>query len=286
MIRLLVVGDLNLDVRAEEPMPTACGQETRSVVRAVPGGSAGTFARVATGLGADVTFLGAVGNDAVGDVLVQDLASHGIHPCLRRVDGPSGVVLALHRGGDRSMICSRGANDALDEEDVDPGLFEDLHCVHVSGYAFLSVPQARAVARAIAFARDIGAAISVTAPPANLIESFGVELFRQAVRDAGILVLNHSEGRLLTGRTEAAAIVDALAASHAAGALTLGSDGALAWRNEERSQARSSAILDVDPTGAGDAYAAGFVVSLQSGETLSVANRIACETARKHLAVR
>ncbi len=284
MIRLLVLGDLNLDVHAEEPTPTARGQETRSAVRVTPGGSAGTFARAAVKLGADVVFLGAVGSDAVGDLLERDLVASGIRPHLRRAERPSGVVLALHRGGDRSMICSRGANDALDEGDVDSALFVGVHHLHVSGYAFLSESQARAARRAIALARSVGTTVSVNAPPASLIESQGVDLFREELRDVAILILNRDEGRLLTGCNEDAAIVDALAASHAAGAVTLGSQGALAWRGDERILARPPAALDVDPTGAGDAYAAAFVVRLLSGDGLAVANRTACATAYAHLA--
>lgn len=286
MKRLLVLGDLNLDVHAEEPTPTACGQETRSVVRVAPGGSAGTFARVAASLGADVVFLGAVGSDAVGDLLERDLIAHGIRPQLRRMAEPSGAVLALHRGGDRSMICARGANEGLDEDAVDPSLFAGLDHLHVSGYAFLSASQARAARRAIALARDAGATTSVNAPPANLIETFGVDLFRRELREITLLLLNRDEGRLLTGCTEDEIIVGALAAAHSAGALTLGAEGALAWRDEERSRARPPARLDVDPTGAGDAYAAAFVVRLLAGDALDVANRAACAAAHAHLALR
>lgn len=285
-MRLLVLGDLNLDIHAEEPVPTACGQETRSIVRVVAGGSAGTFARVAARLGAAVTFLGAVGSDEVGDLLERDLVAHGIRPQLRRVAAPSGAVLALYRGGDRSMICARGANEALDENAVDSALFVGLDHVHVSGYAFLSENQARAARRAIALARDAGIPVSVNAPPASLIEAFGVDLLRRELREVTRLFLNREEGRLLAGRTADEDVVDALAAIHPAGALTLGGDGALAWRGKERSFARPPSRLDADPTGAGDAYAAAFVVSLLAGNPLDAANRSACATAHAHLALR
>jgi sugar/nucleoside kinase (ribokinase family) len=286
MIRLLVIGDLNLDVHAEEPVPTAQGQETRSAVRVTPGGSAGTFARVAAALGAEVAFVGAVGRDAIGDVLERDLESCGVRPQLRRAEAATGIVVALHRGGDRSMICSRGANDALDEDDVDPALFAKLDHLHVSGYAFLSESQARAAHRAIGLARAAGASVSVSTPPASLMEPFGAEFFRAALRDVGLLILNRDEGRFLTERDDVAAIVDALASSHRAGALTLGAEGALAWRDSARDRAFSAGALNVDPTGAGDAYAAAYVVHTLRGDSLAIANRAACEAARLHLASR
>jgi len=286
MMRILVVGDLNLDIHAEEPSPTARGQETRSVVRVAAGGSAGSFARVAAKLGAQVAFLGAVGGDPVGDLLERDLVSNGVRPHLRKTDKPSGAVLALFRGGDRSMICARGANDALDEGDVDPALFVGLDHLHVSGYAFLSESQARAARRAMALARAAGATVSANAVPASLIASHGVDAFHHALQDVGFLFVNRDEGTLLTGRNEETSIVDALAASHVAGALTLGAQGALAWHGRVRSAASPPAVLDVDPTGAGDAYAAAFVVRLLSGDELETANRVACATAHAHLAAR
>ncbi len=286
MIRLLVLGDLNLDVHAVEPTEIAAGQEVRAAVRTVPGGSAGTFARVASRLGAHVAFLGSVGADPVGDLLERDLRTSGVETHLRRSETPSGVVVALHRGHDRSMICSRGANDALDESDVTPALFVDLDHLHVSGYAFLSAGQAAAARRAIALAQASRATVSLNLPPANLVRSHGVERFRQELAGVSHLFLNRDEGRCLTGSNRDDGIVDALARRHAAGALTLGAEGALAWQGRKRDRHSASEVLDVAPTGAGDAFAATFIVSLLSGDDLSCANRRACDEARAHIAQR
>jgi sugar/nucleoside kinase (ribokinase family) len=286
MIRLLVLGDLNLDVHAEESTETGAGQEVRAAVRVVPGGSAGTFARVAARLGAHVAFLGSVGADPVGDLLERDLVACGVEPHLRRSKMPTGVVVALHRGHDRSMICSRGANDALGESDVDPTLFAGLNHLHVSGYTFLSVSQAAAARRAIALAVAAGATVSLNLPPANLVRSHGVERFRQELAGVSLLFLNRDEGRCFTGLDGDDAIVDALARRHAAGALTLGAEGALAWQGKKRDRHQASEALHVDPTGAGDAYAASFIVSLLGVDDLSLANQRACDAARTHIATR
>jgi sugar/nucleoside kinase (ribokinase family) len=227
-----------------------------------------------------------VGDDPLGDLLERDLSASGVEPHLRRSAAPSGVVVALHRGHDRSMICSRGANDALDETAVDPSLFAGLDHLHLSGYAFLSAGQAAAARRAIALAQAAGATVSLNLPPASLVRSHGVERFHRELDDISHLFLNRDEGRCLTGLDGDDAIVDALARRHAAGALTLGAEGALAWQGSERDRHRASEALDVDPTGAGDAYAASFVVSLLGGDDLSCANRRACGTARDHIAAR
>jgi sugar/nucleoside kinase (ribokinase family) len=116
------------------------------------------------------------------------------------------------------------------------------------------------------------------------VRSHGVERFRQELAGVSHLFLNRDEGRCLTGLNEDDGIVDALARRHVAGALTLGAEGALAWHGRKRYRHRASETLDVDPTGAGDAYAATFIVSLLGGDDLSCANRRACDEARTHIA--
>jgi sugar/nucleoside kinase (ribokinase family) len=106
------------------------------------------------------------------------------------------------------------------------------------------------------------------------------------IRAVDTLILNRDEGRCLTGASDDAAIVVALAARHAAGALTLGADGALTWRGTERCAAQPPTRLDVDPTGAGDVFAAAFVVRLLAGGGLEAASQEACARAHAHLAAR
>ncbi|RLF47611.1 MAG: hypothetical protein DRN10_03640, partial [Thermoplasmata archaeon] len=68
-------------------------------------------------------------------------------------------------------------------------------------------------------------------------------------------------------------IVTALAARFPVGTLTLGPDGSLAWAEGSRDRVKGNPIEDVDTTGAGDAFAAGFVVSYLSEQDLGRANR-------------
>ena len=109
MIRIVVVGDLNLDIHAQLPNPLAPGEETRSSVTVQPGGSAGTFARTASALGLTVTFIGAVGDDLVGDLLESSLVQGGIAAKLRRTHLPSGAVLAIEMKDDRSRSHNHGS---------------------------------------------------------------------------------------------------------------------------------------------------------------------------------
>lgn len=286
MSRIVVLGDLNLDVHAVHPGHLPAGDEARSQIWTTPGGSAGTFARVAARLGADVSFIGCVGNDLAGDLLVRSLEEDGVRSAVVRSDLPTGTILALDQGGDRSMICSRGANDGLNADGIGRSLFDEVDHLHVSGYAILSASQRAAAQRAIAVAQEHGLTISLDPPPSNLIASFGVDAFFDAIDGVIWLYPNRTEGQVLTGlgdSSDVAAIVDILAARFPIGALTLGAAGALAWRQSERSQWAAQQTVNVDPTGAGDAYAAAFTVALLGGEALADANAAGCKTAFEHL---
>jgi len=286
MSRIVVLGDLNLDVYATDPGEAAPGDEVRAPVRAVPGGSAGTFARAAAEEGADVTFLGCVGRDLVGDLLVQSLEQHGVRAAVGRADLPSGTILALEQDGERTMVCSRGANDGLTESMVDVQALHDADHLHVSGYALLSSAQWTAARHAIGIARAEGATISVDPPPASLILNHGVGAFLERLSDVDWLFPNRSEGRALTGLDDEGAMVDALAERFAAGAVTLGAAGSVAWKGRDRSRLSPAAVISGNPTGAGDSYAAGFVVSLLEGASVEDANRRGCARAARHLAER
>ena len=283
MKRIVVLGDLNLDVYAAHPEGLAVASEARASVRTAPGGSAGTFARAAAAAGAAVTFVGSVGDDLVGDLLVRSLEEKGIVALVRRDSRPTGTILALERGGERTMVCSRGANDGLSAEAVRARTFDGADHLHISGYALLSPAQREAARRAIALAADRKATISVDPPPANLIRAFGTDAFFAELACVTWLFPNHSEGRLLAGTEKPEAIADGLAREFPVGAVTLGADGALAWRGAERSLARPPRAVAGNPTGAGDAYAAGFVVAILDGAALAEANGRGCATAAEHV---
>jgi sugar/nucleoside kinase (ribokinase family) len=285
MNRIVVLGDLNLDVHAHAPSDLAPGEETRDLVRASAGGSAGTFARIAAARGASVAFLGCVGTDAVGDLLVRSLEDAGVESLVQRADRPSGVILALRQGSERTMVCSRGANDGIRADRIDASVFAGADHLHVSGYAFLAAAQRPSVVRAIELAHARGLSVSVDPPPANLIRDHGIDEFLDLIPVGAWLFPNWTEGEILTGASQPAAIVDRLAARFAVGALTLGAGGSLAWAGDGRHAQSVAPLESVDTTGAGDAFAAAFVVGYLGTPDVERANATACSAARAYLRV-
>lgn len=279
MSRIVVLGDLNLDIHARFPGTLAPGDEARESITVRPGGSAGTFARTAAQLGASVVFIGAVGSDLIGDLLEASLAQASVVPCLQRTDLPSGAVLAIQQEDDRSMVCSRGANDALTAEWITATLPHDCDHLHVSGYALLSDEQRAAAFRALSLASEYEMTVSIDPPPASLIRSFGVSRFSSSLPDGSWFFPNLSEGQLLSAVTDPQEVVDILAHRFAIGALTLGAEGATAWKGKMRHSQPAEPLASVDTTGAGDVFAATFVVRFLQLDDLEQANVAACHAA-------
>jgi len=283
MSRIVVLGDLNLDVLARLPCDLPHGGEVRTSVESTPGGSAGNFARAAACEGADVTFIGCVGNDIVGELLIHSLKEQGIDAQVKHVELPTGTIVALQYGEKSTMLCSRGANDGLDPSWIKEECFLKADHLHLSGYSFLSPAQLPAVKKAMQIAQRKAISISVSPPPANLIHSFGVTRFLEAIAKINFIFPNLKEGKLLTGKETPEEIVTALAEKFTTGALTLEGKGSLAWSGDKRDRCQIDSIKALDTTGAGDAFAAGFVVAYLKSHDLSAANRRGNEVAYRML---
>jgi sugar/nucleoside kinase (ribokinase family) len=279
MSRIVVLGDLNLDVLARLPADLPHGGEVRTSVESIPGGSAGNFARAAACEGVNVIFIGCVGNDLVGELLVRSLIEQGIDVQVKHVELPTGMIVALQYGENSTMLCSRGANDGLDPSWIRVDFFHHANHLHLSGYSFLSPAQFPAVKKAMRIAQQEGMSISVSPPPANLIDSFGVTSFLEAIAKVNFIFPSLREGKLLSGKETPEEVVTALAEKFTAGALTLEGEGSLAWRGDKRDRCQIDSIKALDTTGAGDAFAAGFIVTYLKSRDLSAANRRGNEVA-------
>ncbi len=251
--RILVVGDVIDDVIVVPHGPIRPDTDTVSDIRSTPGGSAGNTASWLGHLGAQVEFVGMV---AQADVARHSAVfeQHGVVP---RLQGhptlPTGAIVILVDGDTRAMLTERGANDAVDLASIDVTGFVALH---LTGYSLFKREDAQPVVDLIHRARAAGLQVCVDPGSAGFLRDYGVERFLAAVAEASILVPNLDEARVLTGLDdpqEAAAALDFPVV-----AVTMDRAGVIV--NGVAVPAAETAI--VDPTGAGDAFTAGFLHEL------------------------
>jgi len=251
--RVLVVGDVIDDVIVVPHGPIRPDTDTVSDIRSTPGGSAGNTASWLGHLGVAVEFVGMV---AQADVARHSAVfeQYGVVP---RLQGhptlPTGAIVVLVEGERRAMLTERGANDALDYDSIDVTGFAALH---LTGYSLFKRADAAPVTALIQRARAAGLQVSVDPGSAGFLLDYGVQRFLEAIAGATILVPNRDEAAVLGTHLDFPIV-----------AVTMDREGVLV--NGILVEPVATAV--VDPTGAGDAFTAGFLASLLDGHDASTA---------------
>jgi len=272
---IVSVGDLMIDVLARLPGRLAAGSDTAAPITFTGGGAAANIAAWAVAAGAQATFVGRVGDDLLGRQAVADLAAAGVQTRVASDNRlPTGTCIVLvDPAGERTMVPSAGANEAGADLAALP---EDADSLCLSGYTLLR-SGSRAFARAtLAAARDRGWSIAVDASSVAPIAAVGADPFLEWLGSDLLLFANLQEARLLTGRMEPAEAAAALAARVGAAVVKCGAAGAV-WCDGGPVVAVAAVPAQVlDTTGAGDAFAAGFLATdgpgparLRAGVTLA-----------------
>ena len=264
---LLTLGDLLLDVLVEGDFRRE--YDSAGTVQLYPGGSAANFAAGAQALGARVRFVGRVGDDAAGRLLIHDMQDRGIAAEIRVVPGAAtGNVLVLRNlegPGTSRMWSNPGASLTLAPADFEPAWFAGLDGFHLTSYSLLRPPPRPAALHALALARAANPDVffSLDPNPGHLLADAGPAWFRGLVAGLrpSLLLPNLEEGRLLAGVDDPPAIVDRLLALAPLVALTLGPAGCLVGWGDQRRHLPADPVTPVDATGAGDAFATGFVTA-------------------------
>lgn len=275
--RILVVGDVIDDVIVVPHGPIRSDTDTVSDIRSTPGGSAGNTASWLGHTGVDVVFVGMVG---AADVVRHsaEFSRYGVTPQLQSHPTlPTGAIVILVEGEKRAMLTERGANDSIDLSSIS---LEGFAALHLTGYSLFKIVDAAPVVALIARAREAGLEVCVDPGSAGFLADYGVERFLTAIAGATILVPNLEEGQVLTGLTDPAEVAAALSARFPLVALTLDRAGVLlAAADSPPVSVPAMSTQIVDPTGAGDAFTAGFL-----GSYLSVGDAAAAAAAGAALA--
>lgn len=246
--RVCVVGSINLDLVARcERLPAPGETVTDATFERIPGGKGANQAVAAGRLGADVTFVGCVGNDSLADEALTTLVEEGVGLDVLKVDAPTGVALVLvDSRGENQIVVAPGANAALGPDDVGP-------LADTAVLSQLEVPGATVAAAA----RKADGFFCLNAAPARPVPA-------EVVGRADLVVVNRYE-------------LDVLAEMPRLVALTLGAEGAVLLEDgEEVLRASPPHVEAVDGTAAGDAFTACLVVSLLEGRDREEALRRAC----------
>ena len=247
--RLLVctLGDLLLDVVVRVDGPIAADTDTYGRTRVGAGGQAANVAAWAAALGATARFVGKRARDAPGRIAAEELRARGVDVVGPEVDEGTGVVVSVATpDGKRAMLSDRGVAPDLRADEVDGTWLAGADWLHVPGYSLVREPIAAAAVVAARSARHVSVDLSSTAA----LREVGVERFRETLRLVGPeVVFATEEEAAVVGATEAATVV-----------VKRGERGCVVRSGDDEREYAAHEADVVDATGAGDAFAAGFLV--------------------------
>ncbi|WP_430783790.1 carbohydrate kinase family protein [Actinoplanes sp. G11-F43] len=264
---ILVVGDLVTDVLVEHAGEIQPGSDTDAAIRVAGGGQAANTAAWLAHAGREVTLIAAVGDDQPGRDRVAELTAAGVRCAVEVLPGvATGSVVVLTGVTERTMITDRGASLRIGPEHVTAavaGAARGGH-LHLSGYPLLHAGSRPAGLAALTAAAGRGLRVSVDAASAAPLRSAGD--FLDWVRDTELLLCNADEADVLAGPGSAAEQAVRLTAHVRNVVLKRGGDGAL-WASRDGGlwTVPAETVPVKDPTGAGDAFAAGLLSAWSTG---------------------
>ncbi|HEY7278437.1 MAG TPA: PfkB family carbohydrate kinase [Trebonia sp.] len=273
---LVTVGDLVEDVIVWSDTPTRHATDNACVIRRSRGGSAANVAAFASGL-MPARFIGCVGEDPVADVLTSELAGHGVDVRVQRRGRTGTIVVLVDSGGERTMYPDRAA--AADLSEVPEVWLESAAVLHVPSYCFAAEPAATSVLRLIRHAGRAGIPVSLDASSQGMIEEYGLARYLdlvESVRPAVFFANAHEAGLLDVTRPQFAKTLTVV--KNGAGSTIVTPPGGL-----PRAVPVPEAPPARDSTGAGDAFAAGFLAARAHGADPVEAARAGHDLARSVL---
>ncbi|MCG2886620.1 MAG: carbohydrate kinase family protein [Vulcanisaeta sp.] len=281
---VLSIGNLNLDIYVKTdviPRPDESVDAYEAYMGG--GGSAANFAVAVARLGIKSRFLGSVGNDQLGEMLIRELESEGVDTrFIKRLshERTGTVIVIVGLDGSKRMIRYAGANLGLTPDDITKDVIDGVSHVHVA------LGRTEIIEAAKRIAKPMGLSISVDG--GTPLARKGLDVIKDVVDGVDVWFMNSFEARELGHSDNVVKAAENIVSRVRVRELiiTLGPRGALLFRDGEVKYSDAFKVSPVDTTGAGDTFAAAYIVAtlldLDPMDKLVFANAVASlKVARK-----
>jgi sugar/nucleoside kinase (ribokinase family) len=252
---IVSIGDLLQDITIVPEAPLRPDDDTPAEITIGGGGQAANFCAWTAALGEAARLVTRVGDDEAGRRLVSDLEGRGVEVRPVWAAEPTGAIAVLvDREGRRTMATQRGASVGLSPDDLDHAWFADARLLHVPAYSLFVEPIASATRAAIEAVREAKGMLAVDLSSAAGLLAYGPS------RMAYVLARLTPEVLFAT-EAEAGTLAVPLESLAQVPVLKLGSAGCRVFGRT----IAAPPVEAVDPTGAGDAFAAAFCAAWLRG---------------------
>lgn len=260
MSRFLCIGDAALDVIVKMQTELHVGSDTSSQISMHGGGAAANTATWLANLGHSVYFSCRLGDDAAGRAIAAEFDQWGIE--YRKeflTNEKTGVVVVLvNNAGERTMFPDSGANSGIDEKNLPP--LAGFDAAFLSGYSLFNPLSTSGVLRMISMIKAANIPLIFDPASVGTMTSFGRERVLEMLSVMDIAIMNDDEARFIAGKSELNDALESLTSLVPLVVIKTGSSGAIAQlRGDTLLESKTEAIAAIDTTGAGDAFAAGFI---------------------------
>jgi ribokinase len=237
------------------------------------GGSAANTAVGLARLGCKVGFIGKVGCDREGDLLIQDFRAEGANTdgTIRAGQGKSGSVLGfVDKKGARALYIDSGVNDTIEFDEINVEYVSQARFLHLT--SFVGEKSFQTQKKLLS---AIPNSVKVSFDPGALYARKGYANLEPILKKTYVLMPNAIELELLTGETDYCKGADFIVGRGVKiVAVKLGGDGCYVTDGRERHLIKAFKVKVADTTGAGDAFCAGFLYGLVNGKSLFECGRL------------
>ncbi len=242
------------------------------------GGSAGNTAACYASLGGNGAYIGKVANDQLGEVFRHDLKSIGVHydtPALRDEIATGRCMVLITPDGERTMNTFLGAATELTPDDIDEELVAASAITYLEGYLFDPPLAKEAFVKAAEVAHKAGRKVSLTLSDPFCVDRHRDDFLKLIEGHIDILFANEEELKSLYGILDWSEAPAILHGKCEVACLTRSENGSDIVENGNLIEIQAKPTNVVDTTGAGDAYAAGFLFGYMQGLPLAECGDIA-----------
>ena len=278
---VLSIGNLNLDIYMKIGNLPGIDEAVDAFEAYVGGGgSAANFSVQIAKLGLGSRFMGSVGSDTVGGILVDELKTFGVDArFVKRIgyEKTGTVAVLVGLDGSKRMIAYRGANMGLIPSDIDGAALDGVSHVH------MATGRTEIIEAGLRRSRSIGATASIDG--GTSLARKGIDVVASLLKGIDVMFMNSVEASLLSG------VEDPIKAGFTIYSkveprelvITLGPKGALCISGDESRVVEAFRVTPVDTTGAGDVFAASYVSARLMG--LGIVERLIFANASASISV-
>ncbi|MBY8976277.1 adenosine kinase [Rhodobacteraceae bacterium NNCM2] len=249
--------------------------------REISGGSAANTVVGAAMIGCSTAYVGKVRDDQLGQIFGHDIRASGVDyqgpvaPADSALETARSFIL-VSPDGERSMNTYLGISTTLHADDIDTALMARADWLYLEGYLF-DMPEAKdAYAKAIEAAKEGGGKIAFTVSDPFCISRHRDDMLSLIRSHVDLLFANEAEVKALMETENLEIALGGVSRLVDCAAVTLGSEGAVILRGDQRTKVAPQAVDVKDTTGAGDLFASGFLAGQIRGHDDRVSAHMGC----------